>query len=153
MCLLRVLAGCLELGERFSLALPLCPIRNPSGKMLQRPPRACHRGPVLGPPQSYADAYRRVQVNETPLLQVAHRISQCKRNVDTARQQNRYRNHTAGALLVVVLQGCQGSLLEILQMLPGLVDVAAVHGAPLQPLDFSQEPLRGTKRTEGKMVR
>lgn len=86
MWLLRVAAWCPKLGVRqFSLALLLCPIRDPSGKILQRPPRVCHQGRVLGPPQSYADAHRRVQVNETPLVQVAHHISQCKKNMDTAR--------------------------------------------------------------------
>ena len=64
-----------------------------------------------------------------------------------------YQNHTAGSLLVVVLQGFQISLLDLPQVLLGLVNVTAGPGAVLQPPDFSQEPLPGTKHTKDKMVR
>lgn len=59
----------------------------------------------------------------------------------------------AGALPVIVLQGCQGSMLELPQTLLGLSNVTAVHRALLQPLDFSQEPLPETKHTKDKVVK
>lgn len=59
----------------------------------------------------------------------------------------------AGAAPVIVLQGCQGSMLELPQMLLDLSKVPAVHRALLQPLDFSQEPLQETKHTKDKVVR
>lgn len=108
---------------------------------------------MFGPPQSYAVACRRVQVNGTTLVQVAHHVSQCRETVNTAHhcsaecQQKLPESH-AGALPVVALQGFQSSLLELPQMLLGLVNVAAVHRALLQPFDFSQEPLSGAEHTK-----
>ena len=64
-----------------------------------------------------------------------------------------HQHHAAGSLLVIALQGCQGSLLELPQLLLGLFNVCAVHRALLQSLNFGQEPLPVARHTKGRVVR